>query len=217
MGLWDYGVRDDSDMEAVTGMAKKLGLDGLCILSDGVKLPSGNSGVEIVSGMLVDANNANLMRKNVRKSRKKYEVIAVLGKDDAMNRVAAETAEIDILIPASGTKIDVVMAKLARKNNVKIGFEFGILIHSTLEERGRLFSQMLKNAKAVKKFGAPFVVVSGALSEFGLRAPSELVAFGMSLGFDEPDIRKGMSGNIIEENRKRLSGKWVMPGVEVEK
>jgi len=218
MKFWDYCVREGADIKEAIAMAEKLGLSGICVLGrEDAKLPPVKSKTEAVRGLLVEEKNPDLMRKKVRKNRKNFQIIAVAGKDDTMNRIAIETPEVDMLLPGGETKIDVVMAKLARENNVKIGSEFGDLLHSTLEERGRLFSQMLKNAKSVKKFRAPFAIVSGALSEFGLRSPSELTAFGKVLGFDEPGIKDAMSGKLIEDNRKRLSGKWIMPGVEVEK
>jgi ribonuclease P/MRP protein subunit RPP1 len=218
MGFWDYCVREDADIRETARMAEKLGLSGICVLGKGDANPAqAKHKAEVATGLLVEEKNPDLMRKHVRKNRKSCEMIAVAGNDDMMNRIAAETPEVDILLPAAGTKIDVVMAKAARKNSVRIGFEFGLLLHSTLQERGRLFSQMMLNAQSVRKFGAPFVIVSGAQSEFGLRSPSELIAFGKVLGFDESMIKKGLSPGMIRENRKRLSGKWVMPGVEVEK
>lgn len=216
MKSWDYCVRDDSDSKALAKMAEKLGWSGVCILGDKVvKAPK--AGAEIIRGLLIDEKNPEIMKRKVRNLRKDFEMIAVEGKDDTMNRIALETPEVDLLLPGRETKIDVVMAKLAKDNNVGIAFEFGVLLHSTLEERGRIFSQMLKNAQSVKKFRAPFAIVSGALSEYGLRSPSELTAFGKVLGFDESGIKKNMSGYAVEENRKKLSDKWIGPGVEVEK
>jgi ribonuclease P/MRP protein subunit RPP1 len=215
MQLWDYCVRADSDLDKVGKMAGQLGWDGVCVFGEEVK--TGKKGAEMVMGLLIEARNPEQMRKRVRSERKNFGVIAVVGVNDDMNRAACETAGVDLLLPQGDTKIDVVMAKIAREKNVRIGFEFGQLLHSTLEERSTLFSQMLKNAKSVKKFGAPFAIVSGALSEFGLRAPSELMAFGRVLGFEGPEIRDAMSGKAIDENKKRLSGRWLMPGVEVEK
>ncbi len=218
MMVWDYCVREDADLRKVMHMAEKLGLKGVCVLGrESAGLPKVKSCSEAVKGLLVEEENPDLMKKKVRKNRKSFGIIAVYGRDDTMNRTAAETPEVDMLLPGPETKIDVVMAKLARKNNVRICFEFGTLLNTTLEERGRTFSQMLKNAGSVKKFGAPFALVSGALSEFGLRSPSELAAFGRVLGFGNPEIKDSMSGKMLEDNRKRLSGKWIMPGVEVEK
>ena len=75
---------------------------------------------------------------------------------------------------------------------------------------------MLETAKLVKKFRAPFVLTSGAMSEWDLRSPSEFYSFGKVLGFDPSGIRTNLSDKIVEENRKRLGDKWIMPGVEVE-
>ncbi|UCD02618.1 MAG: hypothetical protein JSV63_02380 [Candidatus Aenigmatarchaeota archaeon] len=214
MKLWDYCVRDDSNPKELAGMAEKLGWNGVCILGD-KEIVKGRTETELVRGLVIDEKSPEIMKRRVIKERKKFGMIAVEGRDDRMNRVALETPELDILLPGKDGRIDAVMAKLAKENNVRIAFEFGVLLHSTLEERGRIFSQMLKNAQSVKTFKAPFAIVSGALSEFGLRSPSELTAFGKVLGFDESEIKKSMSGHVVEENLKRLAGKWIRPGVEV--
>ncbi len=215
MEFWDYCVRDDAEKPALEEMAQKLGWKGLCTFGDNVKSQKGV--VEISVGALVETKNINEMKKKVRSARKSSEIVAVTGLSDEMNRLACDTQEVDMLLPKPQTKIDIVMAKLARENEVSICFEFGTVLHSSMEERGQVFSQMIKNAKAVRKSKAPFVIVSGASSEFGLRSHSELIAFGKLLGFGESEIKRSMSADMINSNRKKLSGKFVIPGVEVEK
>ncbi|MBN1896465.1 MAG: hypothetical protein JW789_01925 [Candidatus Aenigmarchaeota archaeon] len=211
MAFWDYGVKE-GDGNALAGMAAKLGIDGMCIFSSSVL-----SGKIFVKGILITEKNPEMMKRAVKKNRKAYAVIAVSGTDEKMNRIATETEETDILIPCPETKIDFVMAKTAKKNNVRIAFDFSELLHSTLVDRGRIFSQMVKNAQCVRKAGAPFMIISGAESEFGLRSQSEFISFGKLLGFDEASVKKATSSALIDENRKRLSGKWISPGVEVDK
>lgn len=212
---WDYGVMASEDPKAVVSMAGKLGLSGVCMLADAdFKAPKGK--MSIVRGLLIDEKNPETLKKSVRNNRKSFEVIAVIGRDEKINRAAAETAGVDILIPFHDTKVDVVMAKEAKKRNVRIAFDFSTLLHSSLEDRGQTFSQMMKNAQSVMKCRAPFLIISGAKSAYGMRAQSELTAFGKLLGFDEASVKASMGSALIDENRKRLSGKWVMPGVEVE-
>ena len=68
----------------------------------------------------------------------------------------------------------------------------------------------------MRKFRAPFVLTSRANTEWDLRSASEMVAFGRVLGFQDKEIKDSLSGKILKENRKRLGGKWVIPGVERE-
>ena len=214
MAYWDYCIKADGDAPSISARAAELGWDGICILSDGKVREGGTT--SLVRGLLIEASSPEGLKRAVRSRRKEFGIIAVLGKDEEMNRAATETAEADILIPAAGTKVDVIMARLARENGVRIAFDFSQLLHSTLEERGRLFSQMAVNAMCVRKARAPFILTSGALSEFGLRAPSELSAFGRLLGFQDAGCMSCIDDRLVRENMKRLSGRWVMPGVEVE-
>ncbi len=217
MMYWDYCVRADTEAEESAATARKLGWKGICILSEGAAKKRGDDMEDATEGLLIKGKNPEDVKKRARSRRKDFGIIAVIGTTEDANRAAAETKEVDILIPGVGTKVDVTMARIAKEKDVRIAFDFSALIHSTLEDRGRIFSQMKKNADSVRKMRARFILTSGALSAFGLRAPSELASFGRLLGFKEPDIKESMSGALIEENMKRLSGRWIMPGVEVEK
>lgn len=222
MSVYDYCILEGSDPAAVSEKAAMLGWGGLCLLDaespEGMKVKGikGKHGIDLVRGTLIEAEKAEAVRKEAPKRRQRFEVIAVRGLSEEANRAAAETPAVDILLPGEDSRIDYVMVKLAKKNNVAIGFEFRSLLQSSGEDRSRIFSKMRGNAKIVKKYGAPFVITSGAMSEWDMRAPSELIAFGRVLGFETPQITKAVSAWLVEGNRKRLGGKWVMPGVEVE-
>jgi ribonuclease P/MRP protein subunit RPP1 len=136
-----------------------------------------------------------------------------------LNRIIMETPEIDILLnhDISGQcGINHVLARIAKKNGVAIGFDFNQLMTSYRLGRVQEFSAMVETARMVRKFKAPYVLTSGAMDPWDMRSPSELIAMGRLLGFSEGEARKGLSDHIVRENRKRLSGKWVMPGVEIE-
>ena len=218
MKFYDYCLIAEDGIEAIMKKAIELGWNGLCILNEKKKnLPLKKiDKIDVVRGLLIETNKAKDVGKEAANNRKLFEIIAARGVNEEVNRMAVETPEIDILLPAPDAKIDYVMVKLAKKNNVAIGFEFRLLLQSSGEERGRIFSRMLETAKLVKKFRAPFVLTSGAMSDWDLRSPSELYSFGKVLGFDPSGIRTNLSDKIVEENRKRLGDKWVMPGVEVE-
>jgi RNase P/RNase MRP subunit p30 len=162
MKYWDYCVRSECDALGAAKTAKELGWEGIVVLSEeGGKFPAPSSGAKIRRGILVRPKSKEQLKKAVKKKRAECALIAVESRDDETNRAAVETPEVDILLPGSETKIDVVMAKLARESDVTIAFEFSALLHSSLEDRGRHFSQMLKNAGSVRKFRAPFVISSG--------------------------------------------------------
>src|SRR3990167_1587444 len=107
------------------------------------------------------------------------------------------------------------MVRLAKENNVAIDFAFNDVMYSYDKTRVRVLSNLVKNAALVKKYKAPFVLTSGGYSSWDLRSPSELISFGKVLGFDIPQIKQALSDWLVKENRKRLEGKWIQPGVEI--
>ena len=108
------------------------------------------------------------------------------------------------------------MARLARKNNVAIGLDLNQLMSSYRLGRIQEFSAMAEAARVARRFRAPITLTSGARDPWDMRSPSELIAMGRLLGFTEAEARQGLSDRTVRENRKRLSGKWIMPGVEIE-
>jgi len=221
MAWWDLGVRN-GELEKMAEVAKRLGWRGIGVIlpwKERAKLKEFKGKrleTDVALGLELSGRG---FKRDIQKVRREVELIVVQGGDSDINRAAVETPEVDILArPWMGRQdcgIDYVMARLAAKNRVAIQFDFGELLHSSKRSRVQLLSQLMEAAKLVKKYRAPFVVTSGAKSPFDLRAPSDLLSFGRILGFQDPDIKKALSGWIVQENRKRLSGKWVMPGVEV--
>ncbi len=139
--------------------------------------------------------------------RRKVELIVSEG------RAALESREVDI---AFCQEVDYVMARLARRNNVAIAFSLHPLLHSSKRGRSDLLAGMHGAARLARKYRSPFVLTSGAVSQWDMRSASDLIAFGKVLGFQESECKKALSGSILKENRKRLGKGWVMPGVEKE-
>jgi len=220
-------ITEESDIKNALITAKRLGWGGVGILAPQrkffnlkEKFSSKNEDIDVVFGVYIKPKNTRDIRRLARKIRMKTEIVAVEGNGLDTSRAALETREVDILfLPWKDGKecMNYIMARLATKNNVSIAFNFNDILHSRGRSRTIVFSNMLSAAKLVRKFKSPFVITSGAQSSWDIRSPSDLIAFGRVLGFGDPEIKKAMSDHIIKENRKRLSDKWIMPGVEIEK
>jgi len=212
------------ELERTAGLAEKLGWSGICILAERKEIKKlkpkvKNAGIDISLGLLLEPRSKSGLKKQINANRKNYEIIAVKGGKPEINRAAAEIRGVDILIgweSNAGKNINYITAKLAAENNVSIAFSIQPLIVAYERSRADIISKFIEVARFVRKYKTPFVLTSGALSFWDMRAPSELQSFGRILGFRDPDIKKAMSGRILKENRKRLSGKWIMLGVEVE-
>ena len=216
------------NLDGAVRFAGDLGWNGLCFVVPYTKsfrkriselrIRTRKRKLDVAFGVEIDAAAKNT-RKITREIRKDVELILASGGSPEANRKTLEDPMIDILTQhtVSGKcGINHVLARLAKKNNIAILFNFSHVLHSYGRTRSVVLATMLETAKFVKRFGAPFLLSSGAESEWDLRSPSELTAFGKFLGFREPAVRESLSGRILLENRKRLSKKWIMPGVEIE-
>lgn len=204
MKFFDLGVRS-GDPE-VLRMAKVLGFSGVGILqpfSKGARDSPEKPPLQVVLG--VEMQKAS----QARDVRREWELIAVRGDD----RNAVETPQADIVFPR---EINHVLARLAKKNNVAIGFEFSALLHSSKRGREEVLARYFEISRVARKHRTAIVMTSGALSAWDLRSPSDLIAFGKVLGFSESQALAGLSGRILEENRKRLGKKWIAPGIELD-
>lgn len=186
MEFFDLCLRS-GDKESLE-MARKLGFKGVGVIGKGG-----------------DFSVAEVKPGRARGMRKKVDVIVSEGRE------ALETPEVDVVW--AGGEMNYIMVKIAKRNNVAIGFDFSLLLHSSKRKRGELLAVYFQAAKLVRKYKAPFILTSGAHSPWDLRSPSDLIAFGKVLGFQESECKKALSGRIVKENRKRLE-KGVIRGVE---
>lgn len=225
--LADLCIRT-SDVEKALDVGRKLNLDMMGLVVPLDELPrirklrekrGWRKRPSIALGTEARAQKPGQLRRLVSGVRASAELVVVRGGTEELNRAALEIPEVDVLMNhgISGRPgINHVLARLAKKNNVAIGFDLNSLMVSYRLGRIQEFSAMTDTARIVRRFKSPFVLTSGAMDAWDMRSPSELIALGRQLGFTEADARKGLSPEIVRENKKRLSGKWIMPGVEIE-
>jgi ribonuclease P/MRP protein subunit RPP1 len=223
---------NEDSVEKTLETAKKLGWKGICLLAerkemkalrDNIKKSKTQTkGTNVSLGLLLIPKNKNDMKRQVANNRKNYEIITVRPGSPETSRAAAETRGVDILIgwescgqTSHERVMDYITVKLAAEKGVAIAFSLQPLLAAYDRARATIMSKYLETARFVRKYKAPFLLTSGALSPMDLRAPSELTAFGKVLGFNGREIKHALSGAIITKNRKKLGKKWVMPGVEV--
>ncbi len=226
MNFYEYHVHPEVDSDGMLKTLETLGWAGVCFVCGSLekieefKRKLGKMKLDVAFGYKIETEKPNNVPKIAKRVRKRVELILVNGGDLEVNRKACETPEVDILThPGLGRDdpgLDYIMAKLAKKNSVSIEFNFRSLLFSYKKSRSDVFARMLENAKLVRKYRMPFILTSGAIESHDLRSPSELISFGKVLGLNPKEIKTNLSGGILEENRKRLGKKWVMPGVELE-
>ena len=222
--FYDMGVRaypeGGSTVSRLALTAKSYGYAGMCVLNHSDHFSPGQpapEGIRIIGGVEVFAGNANELRRQVDRFRKNVEVLAVHGGEEGINRAACEDERVDILMhPPDGktSGINHVLAKLAADKHVAIGFELAPIIGSRGGSRVRTLSNYRTNLALVKKYGVPYVVVSGAMSFYDLRDVRTAIALCRLFGMSEKDAVKGLSFYPAEILRRQSPG-YIMEGVEL--
>ncbi len=211
-----------SQVSRAIEVSSQLGWDGFCMLVQASERKKAGSALSKSAacaslGLLIEPRNANDLRRRVSSSRKKWEIIAASCGTPEMARTAAETGGLDIITDWEDereTIINYITAKLAAENGVAIAFSFRPLLEAYDRSRARIMARMREVAGFVMKYKTSAVLTSGVVSSWNLRSPSELMAFARLLGFSSKAAKQSVSGSLLVKNRKKLAGKWVMPGVE---
>ena len=159
---------------------------------------------------------------NLRKLRRKFEIIAVICESKTVARQAAKDRRVDLLnfpfLNAHRRFFDAAEAELASK--ALASFEIDIKPLLTLEgpARVRLLSSLRREAATAQKFHVPIVISSGVSEAFLMRKPRDMAALASLFDLDEVSALKAVSKNpmqIVKRNRENLSPKFVAPGIKV--
>ncbi len=160
----------------------------------------------------------------LRRLRRKFEVVCVACENKAVARQAAKDRRVDLLnfplLDFRSRFFDKAEAELA--SNSLAAFEIDVRTLLVLEgpARIRLLSSLRREVAIAKEFHVPIVVSSGAAEERLLRRPREMAALAFLFGLDEASALKAVMHNpvaIVKRNREKLSSKFVAPGIRVVK
>ncbi len=221
----------ESSIEQLASTAKELGYSGICFseyfqnekrlkeLKEEISKVSKKVGIEIYLGF--EARNAKELHHLVNR-RRMFDILLVHGGDLELNRLACETPEVDILTHPENKRTDSglnhILVKEAAKNNVAIEINFREILLSTQRTRSMIEKSMTQNIKLAKKFHAPIILCSGAISHWELRSPEVLVSLANQFGLELKEARECISKipeKIIAQSKERQSDKWILPGVKV--
>ena|SRR3989338_234886 len=234
MKFYDLHVYS-KNLEKTLEVAQALGYSGLGVVEQHTNFEafralrkklheeSRKSGMDLVACVEIRADSIKTLKKALAKYREQAEIIIVAGGDYAINRTAAEDERVDILahpeFKRMDSGIDHVVAKSAAHNGVAIEINMSGLLSTFKRVRSHVLNHMDRNVMLAKKFGAPIVMTSGAKDEWGIRDPRELAALGRMLGLTLEESVRSVSEaceSRLLTNRKRMGGKILYKGVEVE-
>lgn len=220
-----------SSLEELASTAKQLGYTGICfvaypmsereegILKAEIERVKKIFKIEILLGF--EARNRKEL-ENLKRRRKEFDILLVRGGSLKMNRLAVETRGVQILTHPEYERFDPglnhVLAKLAAKNNVAIEINFREVIVTSKRTRENVLRNISKDVMMAKKFHAPIIICSGALSHWMMRDPYVLSSFATQVGLELKEAKDAITKvpkKIIEEAKERRSKGWVMEGVKI--
>lgn len=223
----------ESSLEELASTAKALGYKGICFaeyyegknqikkLQAEIKKVKQKIGIEIFLGF--EARSVKEL-KFLEKIRRNFDILLARGGDLELNRIACETPEVDILTHPEYERLDSgldhVSVKLAVKNRVAIEVNFREILISSKATRSKILANIQNNIKLAKKFKAPIILCSGALSHFELKDPNVIVSFATQLGLELKESKDAITKipeSIIKQAKERKSEKWISPGVKIVK
>ncbi|MBO8175524.1 MAG: Ribonuclease P protein component 3 [Thermococcus sp.] len=144
--------------------------------------------------LLVITNKPSLIRE--LKNRNLKALIYVQGGNMKVNRSALEIGVDALISPEFGRKdngFDHVLAKIAAKNEVAIGFSISQLLRASSYERANILKFMMKNWQLVEKYKVPRFLTSSAESKWEVRAPRDLISLGVVIGMEICQAKASLS------------------------
>ncbi|MEM3640326.1 MAG: RNase P subunit p30 family protein [Candidatus Bathyarchaeia archaeon] len=159
---------------------------------------------------------------NLRKLRRKFEIISVMCESKNVARQAAKDNRVDILnFPSTDPRkrfFDKAEAELASKSLVSLEIDIRLLLLLEGLARIRLLSLLRKEVAIAKGFHIPIILSSGAKEELLMRKPRETAALASLFDMDKALAIEAVSKNplvVVKRNREKLGPNFVAPGIRV--
>ena len=159
---------------------------------------------------------------NLRRFRRKFEVISVICTSKAVARQAAKDRRVDLLsFPATNPRkrfFDHAEAELASKVFSSLEIDMAPLISLKSFQRIRLLSSLRKEVEIARKFGVPVTISSGATNTHLIRGPYDYAAVTALFDMATPLALRALSETpltIVERNREKLNPNFVAPGIRL--
>jgi ribonuclease P/MRP protein subunit RPP1 len=181
-----------------------------------------SSKIDLVRRIDLASSSVNKLLSQLRRFRRRFEVVSVTCRSKTVARQAAKDRRVDLvsfpLIGFQKSFFDHAEAELATSALASLEIDMVSLLLATGFERTRLMSNFRKEVNIAKKFQVPVVISSGAKNFTLMRKPQDLAAlaflFDMPPDFALNAISKN-SVSIVARNRTKLLPSFVAPGLRV--
>lgn len=159
---------------------------------------------------------------DLRRFRRRFEVISVTCTSKGVARQAAKDRRVDLLhFPATNLRkrfFDRAEAELASKAFSSLEIEMTPLLLLTGFSRIRLLSRLQREVAIAERFKVPVIISSGATNEYLIRGPHDYAALTTLFDMSVSSALRALSENpvaMVERNREKLSPSYVAPGIRV--
>ena len=224
-------VNDPSHVKRLVSRASTLGYELVAIsfpagyseqAAGSVKEICKEVGVDLASRVDLKPHTPDELLGDLRKLRRRFEVVTVACHTKAVARQAAKDRRVDLLnFPQPDYRrvfFDWATAELASNSLATLEIEVKPLLMLEGTPRIRLLSILQREVQIARDSHVPIVVSSGVSEELLMRKPSELASLASLInmyGIFAVDAVSKNPVTIIKRNREKLSWRFVAPGIRV--
>jgi RNase P/RNase MRP subunit p30 len=179
-------------------------------------------GIDFVTRVDLAPKSANELLVQLRRFRRKFEIISVTCQSKPIARQAAKDRRVDLVsFPSPDFRqrfFDAAEAELMASALASLEIDMFSLLSGTSFERIRMLSNLRREIATAEKFSVPIVISSGAEDEFFMRTPRDFAAFSCLFDMPLASALEAVSKNpltIVKRNRAKMSPRYVAPGIRV--
>lgn len=181
-----------------------------------------DANIDFVTRVNFSPKTSRELIHDLRRFRRKFEVISVTCTSKGVARQAAKDRRVDLLrFPATNPRkrfFDRAEAELASKAFSSLEIEMAPLLLLTGFSRIRLLSRLRREVAIAERLKVPVVISSGATNEYLIRGPYDYAALATLFDMSVSSALRALSENpvaMVERNREKLSPDYVAPGIRV--
>lgn len=178
--------------------------------------------IDFVTRVDLSPRNSNELLSELRKCRRKFEIVAVRCNSKDVARQAAKDRRVDLLqFSVTNNRkrfFDEQEAELASQALAALEIEMAPILQLTSFSRIRLLSALRKEVATAERADVPVVLSSGAAKEQLMRGHHDFAALTTIFDMTLSSALKALSEaprEIVGRNRNKLSPDYVAPGIRV--
>jgi ribonuclease P/MRP protein subunit RPP1 len=178
--------------------------------------------IDVVCRVDLKPRTPRELLRDLRRFRRRFEIVAVLCENKDVARQAAKDRRVDLLnFPSADFRrrfFDRAEAELASNGLACFEIDMKPLVCLEGAVRVRLLANLRREALIAREFRVPIVVSSGVSDGWLMRAPRDLASLAGLFDLDEVSAIEAVSRvpvGMVKRNREKLCWRFVAPGIRV--